>query len=348
MAKKAAKAFSTKGAKAVKKPVQKTAAKNPAVDVYRFAHPFYTPVPVNQRKTIPGAGNRMTAFIATKLQPIPAPLREPTMLLEEIIGKTGADEIGKYGSITFHATGDTGAPKTDAQQLVADAMSLDYDPAHPEKSPAFFLHLGDVDYFDNTDKGYHAQFYEPYKKYPGKIIAVPGNHDGEIFKYDGTSVGQKKTLEAFMKNFCQPKPAIPPAAGTIYRQMVSQPAVYWLLDTPFVQIIGLYSNVAEGPGYISGKLPGKKQKDWLTKTLVAIKKERDNGTRKGLIMAVHHPPFSNGGHDPSTDMLADIDDSCHKANLMPDALLAGHAHCYQRFTRKINFGSKNLEITFIV
>jgi hypothetical protein len=31
-----------------------------------------------------------------------------------------------------------------------------------------------------------------------------------------------------------------------------QPGVYWLLDAPFVRIIGLYSNCLENPGYLEG------------------------------------------------------------------------------------------------
>jgi hypothetical protein len=93
-------------------------------------------------------------------------------------------------------------------------MTKDIDIAHPAASPAFFLHLGDVNYYDNTDSGYHEQFYVPYKLYPGKIIAIPGNHDSELFKYDGQSTGQTKTLQAFQRNFVQPVPSVPPAAGS--------------------------------------------------------------------------------------------------------------------------------------
>jgi len=130
--------------------------------------------------------------------------------------------------------------------------------------------------------------------------------------------------------------------------MVSQPAVYWYLDTPFVDIVALYTNIGEGPGFISGKIPGQAQKDWLTGTLTAIGKGRAGGQRKGLIIVTHHPPFSNGGHDSSTEMLTDIDDSCTKAGVMPDAVLSGHAHNYQRFTRFMPFGGKNMEIPYYV
>ena len=129
---------------------------------------------------------------------------------------------------------------------------------------------------------------------------------------------------------------------------MTQPGVYWLLNAPFVDIIGLYSNVAENPGFISGTIPGPQQKAWLIATLKQIVKGRATGTRKGLVIATHHPPFSAGGHTGSTEMLVDIDDACKQGGVMPDLFLAGHAHSYQRYTRRITFGGKTLEIPFIV
>ncbi|MFL5742606.1 MAG: metallophosphoesterase family protein [Flavisolibacter sp.] len=315
----------------------------------RFAHPFFTNTPIEQRKTISGVGKRMTDHIKTKLEKIPDPKRDPpTMTLAEIIGEEGARGVESSGSIIFHTTGDTGHENGQDQEYVADAMTEDFNINTPAKSPAFFLHLGDVNYYDNTDRGYHAQFFVPYRKYPGKIIAIPGNHDGEIFKFDGTSTGQKTTLEAFQKNFCRSTPGVPSATGTIYREMVSQPGVYWLLDAPFAQIIGLYSNVAENPGFIQADSIGKKQMTWLTKTLKVIKAQRDKGKRKALFIAVHHPPFSHGSHSSSTEMLADIDKACDVSSLMPDVVLAAHAHSYQRYTRYLSFKGKDMQIPFLV
>ena len=317
--------------------------------ILRFAHPFFTKIPAEERTVVPGVGQRMIDFIATKLLPFPDPQREPVMMLADIIGQKGVGEIELNKSITFHAVGDTGHENGHMQELVAEAMALDYNPALPAKSPAFFLHLGDVIYYDNTDKGYQAQFYVPYKRYPGKIIAIPGNHDGEIFKFDGTPTGQKTSLAAFWRNFCQPKPGVPPDAGTIYREMVSQPGAYWWLDAPFVDIIGLYSNIGEGPGFISvATLGGFKQTDWLTKTLTTIRKRRDKGVRKALVVAVHHPPFSNGGHSSSVEMMTDMDACFTKGGIMPDAVLAAHAHNYQRFTRYNAAGGKNSQTPYYV
>jgi hypothetical protein len=174
--------------------------------------------------------------------------------------------------------------------------------------------------------------------YPGKIIAIPGNHDGE----------SDEKMAAFQEYFCASTAAVPPIAGSIFRQTMTQPGVYWLLDAPFVQIIGLYSNSAENPGFISGAMPGQKQKQWLVNTLNTIKASRSRNGRKALLFATHHPPYSSGGHSGSTEMLADIDDACNQAGIMPDAFFSGHAHSIQRYTRSVPFGGKNLSIPYIV
>jgi predicted phosphodiesterase len=322
--------------------------KGSSKQVMRFAHPFFTKPLHEEGPKVAGAGRRMTDYVATQLLPIPAPNRTPTMELEDIIGPDGVADVTKAGSMIFHTFGDSGNTASDIQEVIAGVMAQDYHPDDPAASPSFLFHLGDVIYYENTDKGYQSQFYVPYKNYPGKIIAIPGNHDGELYKYDGTSTGQKATLGAFQANFCQPKPGVPPAAGTIYREMISQPGVYWYLNTPFLDIVGLYSNIGEGPGYISGKIPGQAQKTWLTATLKTIQKTRAGGQRKGLIIATHHPSLSNAGHQSSTEMLKDIDDSCTQAAIMPDAVLSGHSHTYQRFTRYLTFGGKDMQIPYYV
>ena len=61
------------------------------------------------------------------------------------------------------------------------------------------------------------------------------------------------TLTAFLRNFCAARPGPSPDAGTIVRTTMTQPGVYFTLDAPFVSIIGLYTNVLEGPGVISSQ-----------------------------------------------------------------------------------------------
>lgn len=264
-------------------------------------------------------------------------------MLADLIGATNAAAIEASGHLSFHSTGDTGRSADSPQGAVADAMADDFDINAPAKSPAFFFHLGDVIYGPQKDQSYRREFYEPYVHYPGKIIAIAGNHDGEVFpKTDPT------TLRAFRANFCATKQVVPKIAGTIFRETMTQPGVYWMLRAPFVDIIGLYSNVAENPGFICGRVPGMAQKKWLAARLKELATERKKGSRRALVMATHHPPFTSGGHSPSTDMLNDLDEVTKNAGVWPDMFLSGHAHSYQRYTRFVSAGDKTLEIPYLV
>jgi hypothetical protein len=312
-------------------------AKAPAI---RFAHPYFTPESPGERPKIPGHGQRMLDHIKGTLQPIPAVRGNGMMSLSDVIGQSGTDAIAAAKQITIHIAGDTGVPETDRetrQVMLAEAMAKDYNAANSHLSPAFFLHLGDVIYGPDPN-AYLGEFYRPYMHYPGKIVAIPGNHDGE-------STGK---MNAFQQNFCAASQNVPAIAGSIFRQTLNQPGVYWCLDAPLVQIVGLYSNSAENPGFISGQVPGQKQKQWLVQTLKSLKANRDSGSRKALLFATHHPPYSSGGHSGSTEMLADIDDACKQADIMPDAFFSGHAHSIQRYTRSVVFGANKLNIPYVV
>lgn len=327
-----------------KAPVKKAAKRVAApVQPLRFAHPFFTTTPAASRTAVPGVGKQLLDHIKGKLEPIPAPTRTPLFTLADIIGKQGANDIAQAGSISFHTVGDTGRGANSPQGAVAEAMAKDFNISQPESSPAFFFHLGDVIYGPNKDQNYRTEFYEPYVHYPGKIVAIAGNHDGEVFqKTDPAS------LRAFLENLCAPSQKVPAIAGTIFRETMNQPGVYYLLDAPFVQIVAMYSNAAENPGFISGDIPGDAQKTWLLNTLKSIATARKNGTRKALVFATHHPPFTAGGHSPSTEMLAEIDSICQQAGIMPDMYLSGHAHSYQRYTRDVSFGGRTMEIPYVV
>lgn len=322
------------------KTTSKSKAKTPGKKgpILRFAVPFDSTTPVR------GGSAQLLNHIQGHLQPIPAPKRTPTMTLADVIGQQGSDEIAATGAISFHAVGDTGKGVNTPQGAVSEAMTTDYDMSKPATSPAFFFHLGDVIYGPHKDQAYRTEYYEPYMHYPGKIIAIAGNHDGETFPTTDPT-----TLEAFQANFCAASQTVPPIAGTIFRQTMNQPAVYWLLDAPFVQIVGLYSNAAENPGYISGTIPGQAQKTWLLATLKTLVLQRKAGPRKALVFATHHPPFSAGGttHSGSTQMLADIDGVCQQAGIMPDLHLSGHAHSYQYYLRE-PASHAGLQIPYIV
>lgn len=296
----------------------------------RYGDPFFGKSPSSSP-----FGTDPVAWVKTQLGPIPSPLEPSVYDLASLIGQDGAGKIEAAGSISIHAVGDTGNQQAHtAQEQVALRMKADYtgDEAH---DPAFLLHLGDVIYGPNKDTEYADEFYRPYVSYPGKIIAIPGNHDGEVLPPT-----DPKPLAAFLANFCVPTADTPSAAASvgIARQPPNQPGVYYLLRAPFLDIVCLYSNVAEGPGSIIGAGNDTQQTTWLTTILGTIAAERAAGERKALVFATHHPPYSSAGHAGSPEMLTDIDTACDAANIMPDAHLSGHSHNYQRYTRKIGAG----------
>jgi hypothetical protein len=310
------------------------------VNPLRFAHPYFNPILPTRRSKHPAYGQRMLDHIQGSLHPVPAIKGDGRMDLAGVIGKENAAAIEATNQITLHIAGDTGVPEIDRetrQVMVAEAMAKDYDAKHPEMSPAFFLHLGDVLYGPNP-AAYLEEFYRPYMHYPGKIVAIPGNHDGE----------SDAKMAAFQQYFCAASQTIPAIAGSIFRQTMNQPGVYWYLDAPFVQIVGLYSNSAENPGFISGGAAGQKQKQWLLTTLKTLKDARDKGSRKALLFATHHPPYSSGGHSGSAAMLLDIDTACKQVGVWPDAFFSGHAHSIQRYTRSVQLGAKTVKIPYIV
>jgi Calcineurin-like phosphoesterase len=286
-----------------------------------------------------------------QVQPIPPPRTGalPYLELTDFLPENLVDAITSAGKITFHAVGDTGAAKVNSVQLaatsiaqeaaVADAMVQDVQ-SDGVDGPAFFFHLGDLIYEFGEAQYYYDQFYEPFREYDRPIFAIPGNHDGMVFG-QSSSAPQVPTLAAFLTNFCGAAPDPSPDALSITRSVMTQPGVYFTLDAPFVSIIGLYSNVLDtGGGVISsqdGHFPlVNDQLDFLTSELARLKPERQAGQR-AILVAVHHPPLSadakTGGTKGLTD---DIDSCCQKAGQWPDALLSGHAHLYQRFTRTVN------------
>ena len=306
----------------------------------RFAHPFFVPAAPAARQPVNGHV-RMTDWSKLQLGPLPAVARGGKMDLSEVIGAAGVKEIEDLGEIRFHALGDTGVSTAHEAQLVAQEMATDFNPSAGGLNPAFLFHLGDVIYGNDKASHYGERFYSPYKHYPGKIIAIPGNHDGEV-----KAKADDPSLSAFIDNFCASKAVVPPqAAGSgIYRETMTEPGVYWFLDAPFVQIIGLYSNLLESPGYLQAITKGKpdtSQLDWLDKTLASIGKSKQ---KKALVIAMHHPPYSQSGHSGSEQMNQSIDAACTKSGVWPDLVLSAHAHNYQRYTRRI--GGK--QIVYIV
>jgi Calcineurin-like phosphoesterase len=310
-----------------------------------FAQPQPTPDPTGFKDPVTDQNFQGIA----KVEPVPQPRGnavEPIVTLEHAYGAAGAaviKAIERSKQIVFHSVGDTGSvvgPET--QSLVADKMVSDFDEANAADVPSFFFHLGDVVYYFGESTYYYDQFYEAYRNYPAPIFAIAGNHDGVVYPKDPAP-----TLDAFLRNFCSPTAAQSPDSGNLLRTTMIQPGVYFTLEAPFVRIMGLYSNVLEDPGVISGEngqntVLDNRQIAYLTAALERVKADKFKGA---IIIAVHHPPFTGGSeHGGSPLMLADIDSACTAAKVWPHAVFSGHAHNYQRYTRTVN----NLQIPYVV
>ena len=283
------------------------------------------------------------------LEPVPQPVGnavEPILTLQQVYGNAGTSVVAaieQSGQIVFHSVGDTGSVKgPTTQSLVADKMVSDFTEANAADIPSFLFHLGDVVYYFGESAYYYDQFYEPYRSYPAPIIAIPGNHDGVIYAAD-----PEPTLNAFLRNFCTASAAQSPDSGGLLRTTMIQPGVYFTFEAPFVRILGVYSNVLEDPGVISGEsgqntVLDDRQITFLSTALARAKTDNFTGA---IIIAVHHPPFSGGSvHGGSPEMLQDIDNACQTTGVWPHAVFSGHSHNYQRFTRSIN----NYQTPYIV
>jgi hypothetical protein len=324
-------------------PAKKSAAKkkptrtNQATGDPQFGQPAPSPDPTGFRTPVTDTGD-YSKVNAKLLQPVPQPrgtAAEPVLTLEEVFGSAGPARtatIEQAGQIVFHAVGDTGSVKgPSSQSLVADKMVSDFTEDDAADVPSFFFHIGDVVYNFGESQYYYDQFYDPYREYPAPIIAIPGNHDGEIYATD-----PEPTLDAFLRNFCSVTPEHTPEAAALVRTSMIAPGVYFTLESPFVRILGVYSNVLEDPGVISSE--GVKtspvtdqQLNFLTAALTRAK------TFTGaVIVVVHHPPFTYGvNHSGSPRMLQDLDTAAKTAGFWPHAYLSAHSHNYQRYTRLV-------------
>jgi hypothetical protein len=292
----------------------------------------------DQYYSSPYYAQHATQVLAVPMAPPAGPLA-----LESVVGKQFLEPITAAKRISFHAVGDTGASSTAAishEASVADAMAAAVR-AGGELAPAFCFHLGDVIYNFGEGEYYYDQFYEPFRGYDRPIFAIPGNHDGAVTYIGGGPRPDAPTLQAFIANFCTSSPQRPPDSGGLARTTMTQPGVYFTLDAPLVSIIGIYTNVLEGPGVLTdqgGRYPalkGDRQYDWLVAELERLAPLRRSLDR-AVILACHHPPASADiRHGGTTGLANDLDSAFTAAGLWPDAILSGHAHIYQRFSRTV-------------
>jgi Calcineurin-like phosphoesterase len=309
-----------------------------AVDRPGFAQPEATPDPTKFEIKHPSDNPAYKKIDELnrehKLAPLPFPpprgLPEPKLALASVLAsddKSLQRKLVANGQIVFHAAGDTGSTRgPETQNLVADKMVNDFTDDEKER-PLFLFHLGDVIYSFGEARYYYDQFYEPYRDYPAPVLAIAGNHDGMVAP--GTSA---TTLAAFLENFCATEFEVTPEAGGLSRTAQIQPGVFFTLEAPpFARILALYSNTLEDPGVISDATIGDSQLTYLKTALARVKSE---GFKGALILAHHHPAYTAGSkHGWSEQMVSQIDAICGETGVWPHAVLSGHAHNYQRFTR---------------
>jgi hypothetical protein len=287
--------------------------------------------------------------------PFPAPrgVPEPRLSLAQVLGGNGSDalsEIQTAGQLVFHALGDCGSTVgPTSQNDVTDKMIADFTDATSEPggsigTPRFALLLGDVVYSFGEVRYYYDQFYEPYRDYPAPVLAAAGNHDGMVAPQTNVA-----SLAAFLRNFCAEGFVVRPEAGGLSRTAQIQPGVFFTFEAPLARILVLYSNVLEDPGVISDPPhTDASQIAYLRAALARAKQDYASGAFKGALLFAHHHPIytaSRSRHGWSPDMGAQIEAECQRAGIWPHAVLAGHAHNYQRFTRTRSDGT---EIPYLV
>jgi hypothetical protein len=257
-----------------------------------------------------------------RFQPLPAPIGPPPyhFNIESTLPgiTTKAEALGK---IVFHVVGDTGGIKNaDYQSHVATAMKGDLNKG--DDAPSFFHHLGDVVYYNGEIDKYYDQFYEPYDHYNAPIFAIAGNHDGDPIDANQTS------LDGWMRYFMTPTPHVDPISKDAPRVTLSLPNVYYTLISPFVTIVGMYTNVPE-----HGSIDSVQQQ-WLTNELHTAPED------KALIVSLHHPIYSFDDHHSGSPAMADaLQHAINDSRRVPNMVLTAHVHNVQRIEKEIIEGA---------
>jgi hypothetical protein len=271
------------------------------------AHPGVSPLnPVSHRNTT--------------FQPLPRPLGLPPYHYDLAnYFPSIADAINKENKMAFHVVGDTGGVQDgEFQNNVAEQM-IQHLTSGADPIPQFCYHVGDVVYFTGMKDDYYSQFYEPYAHYDVPIFSIPGNHDGEVD--DPTA---QTSLDGWVQYFMQEKPDVDPISKDAPRVQMNLPNVYWTLVTPMATIIGMYTNVPEG-GSIDSV-----QQQWVTNEFATAPRDR------ALILALHHPIYSFDAYHSGSSKMADaLENAIRDTGRVPNLVLSGHVHDYQRIEQEI-------------
>lgn len=271
------------------------------------AHPGVSPLhPVSHRNV--------------SFQPLPRPLGLPPYHYDLVENFPAiGDAITHDKKLVFHIVGDFGGVQDgEFQNNVAEQM-IDHLTSGKGAKPQFCYHVGDVVYFTGMKDDYYAEFYEPYAHYDVPILSIPGNHDGEV-----DDLTAQTSLDGWVQYFMQAHPDVDPISKDAPRVQLNLPNVYWTLVTPFATIIGLYTNVPEG-GSIDSV-----QQQWVTNEFATAPTDR------ALIFALHHPIYSfDVFHSGSSKMADVLENAIRDTGRVPNLVLSGHVHDYQRIEQTI-------------
>ncbi|AYL99306.1 metallophosphoesterase [Mucilaginibacter celer] len=226
----------------------------------------------------------------------------------------------------FHMVGDTGSIRNPgSQRRIAALMAKQFEAVAETDQPKFLYHLGDVVYNYGEAKNYYDQFFEPYSIYPGPIFAIAGNHDSDINPAAETPY---QSLDAFTTVFCDTVSRPVALSREIDRKSITQPNIYWTMDTPLATIIGLHTNV---PKY---GVVTREQRDWFIEELQKADTQRPD---KAIILCMHHAPYSADiNHGASLPMIDFLEGVFNETGIRPDVVFSGHVHNYQRFNKRYN------------
>ena len=276
------------------------------------------PLP-NRSQAHPGVSPlQAIAHRNTSFQPLPRPLGLPPYHydLSDHFPDI-ANSISK--SMTFHVVGDSGGVQDGEFQNNVAAQMIDHLHSGNGAKPLFCYHVGDVVYFTGMRDDYYAQFYEPYAHYDAPIFAIPGNHDGEV---DDPSA--QTSLDGWVDYFMQANPDVDPISKDAPRVQMNLPNVYWTLITPLATIVGMYTNVPEG-GSIDST-----QQQWVTNEFATA------ATDRAFILALHHPIYSFDIYHSGSSKMADVlENAIRDTGRVPNLVLTGHVHDYQRIEQTI-------------
>ncbi len=201
-------------------------------------------------------------------------------------------------------SGETGENQQKVYQEMLKTIDNDIDKLD------MWLLLGDNAYRSGTQKQYNSKLFEPYKKLVKKLVpwAIIGNHDARRWAFyniwDFPTKGESGGVASGSENF-------------------------YSIDNGNLHLIMLDGETQRVD--VNSKLS-----KWLREDLKANKKP-------WVIVAIHTPPYTDGGHD--SDDKSDSGGRLTKIreNLVPifdefgvDLVLSGHSHDYERSKLMIN------------